>query len=164
MSALPTVTCYFTMDNYVYGVYLGNAALSTTGDWNDWSSTKSVTFTPDGNYLTITGYDHEGTMCTTGGFAIDCTNGVNGNSGWHGYDSSSWMDSDHMRGSGSGWFYPSGSASGFYLPYNSGSPKIGVCSQHGAYRYNFGGTTHNPLHEQQKNIPTVRPHMIIYLV
>eukprot|EP00959_Pyramimonas_sp_CCMP1952_P105269 2200623-Pyramimonas_sp.AAC.1 len=37
-----SVTCYFTIDNYVYGVYLGSIALSTSGNWAVWEATKTV--------------------------------------------------------------------------------------------------------------------------
>ena len=49
----PNVTCTFTVDNELLGVYYNGRSLEATGVWNNLLSEKTITFQPEGDVFSI---------------------------------------------------------------------------------------------------------------
>lgn len=94
-----TVTCRFTIDNYIHNVYVDgiDVADSVTGNYLSWGEEKSVTFDDSALVLAIKGQDGNAVPgCDGGGFAIKCTS-TNADSSWNmdsEADRTSWLVSD----------------------------------------------------------------------
>jgi hypothetical protein len=82
-----TVTCRFTMDNYVDAVYFGGSRVSVSGNLNSWPSVKAFSFPDRSGVLAIKGRNAEGRGCQTGGLSLTCTS-TNSRSPWNGFKSS----------------------------------------------------------------------------
>jgi hypothetical protein len=127
------------MDNVVTSVDVGSQDMTsqTSGNLFDWTSSKIVSFgVATGTVLTICGYDFEGSLQTSGGFAISCNDGTSSATpGWTAWGSSNQIDPLHSEGGGDGWANPTSSQSGFFLPANPNAAKIGVNSRYGCFRF-----------------------------
>eukprot|EP00808_Paulinella_micropora_P030486 g10498.t1 len=84
------VTCSFTIDNSVLGVWYNGVDITSTvtGHLHDWTSTKTVHFHEvSGARLAVKGSNAEATTgpstCSTAGFLLSCSS-ANANSPWHG--------------------------------------------------------------------------------
>lgn len=127
---LKPITCKFTFDNNVDSVFYAGKDItgSVKGNPGNWKAVKQVTIKNpvDNAYLVIAGHNHEndGRACKTGGFMIQCDNGINSGSMWDAYGSDRAIYGSQTKGEGSRWTTPCQSSSGFYLA--DGKKRINV--------------------------------------
>ena len=92
----PNVTCTFTVDNELLGVYYNGRSLEATGVWNNLLSEKTITFQPEGDgygEIKIEGLDHDTRgSCDYGGLIMLCKTS-DGQGPWHNFKS----DLTHWR-------------------------------------------------------------------
>jgi len=93
-----TVTCEYTIDNYVSEVrYNGKVISSKPRKWNHWPSVKTISFTDEGPsaLLEIDGKNAEGRGCQTGGLGLKCVSTKTAFDGsvWDGFtsDNKNWQ-------------------------------------------------------------------------
>lgn len=85
------VTCSFSVDDQIDGVYYNGKQLNVTGDLYGWFNGNTFTFTADAygfGTLVIKGTDHNTNMdhCVYGGLLLHCK-AKNVNSPWHNFKS-----------------------------------------------------------------------------
>lgn len=140
------ITCTFTMDNSVDSVFYAEKDITgqVKGSLSNWKSVKTVVIDkPQNNaYLVIAGHNHEvdGKACRTGGFQINCDNGVTSGSPWEAYGSDRAIYGPQSDGTGSGWTSPCHSSSAFYLGSARNVKKIFATNKRfGAFRIQLKG-------------------------
>ncbi|CAK0903482.1 unnamed protein product [Prorocentrum cordatum] len=119
-ATLQEIQCFFTANDRVSSVYYGGRDVTglVVGDLSDWTVAKELTVSSlPGAYLVITAYNHEPRSCSTGAFAISCSNGVSSSTdGWEALGSSENLSSALQAGGGDNWSAPCSSQSNFHLP------------------------------------------------
>jgi len=102
-----SVTCRFTIDNYVYNVYIDGVEKTSevSGDLNNWGQAKSITFDSSAGTIAVFGRDAEH-GCANGGFAMKCTSS---DPSWNGVETdTSWKVIGNNGGTNVGTSCPSG--------------------------------------------------------
>ena len=99
---IPPVTCKFTVDNEVLGVYYNDKPLNVTGHLNIWENEKTVSFQPEGDgygEIKVKGVDHSpDNHCTNGGLVMLCKSS-DGHGPWHNFKSDIryWRSKDNYE-------------------------------------------------------------------
>eukprot|EP00929_Paragymnodinium_shiwhaense_P065505 TRINITY_DN32828_c0_g1_i4.p1 TRINITY_DN32828_c0_g1~~TRINITY_DN32828_c0_g1_i4.p1 ORF type:complete len:727 (-),score=57.20 TRINITY_DN32828_c0_g1_i4:73-2253(-) len=137
--SLNQIKCLFTGDDEITSAYYAGQDMTheVEGDLLDWQKDKALTVTPvPGEYLVITTRNYQPRACSSGGFAMTCTNGVSTALvdvylGWEALGSAANFSEEHMRGEGAGWTSPKPSHSRFFLRADRLMHKI--CATHEPY-------------------------------
>jgi len=127
-----SVTCSFTVDNYVEKVWVDGVDVTSSvqGNLRSWPTKKTLIFDDTASSLALKGNDAEA-GCVNGGFAIVCTS-TNADSAWNMNsedDRTSWL----VSSASGGYATPSTDASGLewyengysYDPSEFGVPRAG---------------------------------------
>ena len=82
------VTCTLTVKSRISSIYLGGHEIAATGDYNDWTVAKIITFTDVDAVFAVAGMSDEegGNGCSGSGLSMQCT-ATNASSPWNGYRS-----------------------------------------------------------------------------
>ena len=82
------MTCNFTVDNRLLGVYYNNKPLDATGNWDFYPSQKTITFETEGNgygEIKVKGTDNNDRgHCILGGLVMLCKTS-DGQGPWHNF-------------------------------------------------------------------------------
>ena len=99
----PPVTCNFTVDNEVLGVYYNDKPLNVTGHLNIWEYEKTVSFQPEGDgygEIKVKGvnYGPGDDHCTWAGLVMLCKSS-DGHGPWHNFKSDIryWRSEDNYE-------------------------------------------------------------------
>ena len=132
-----TVTCRFTIDNVVNGVWVNGASVSYSGDPGNWPSVKTFTFDGTGvKRIAIRGSElaSNNCGCSCSGLAVVCSSptvpwwNLVSSTSWQAFGSNSaWSEPPGWQSVGAapaGFGTPCVTSSGFSLPGYSGYTKI----------------------------------------